>query len=189
MEVSIELSRLVLREGPRKVVGLPLHLNLLGSVKALPTSYLLGRFGRAYFKDARFKEVAEALCPACVAEDAKSAVVVDRGLIVEAYYNTVAGEVLALAPGVDSIAVPCFTGALGEAVAKRAREAEPGLTLIAAKLDDGDCSWADATYVGLGRPALPKALKLGPASLATLSAALRAQEELSLYSTLALLTD
>ncbi len=189
MEISIELARLILREGPRRVVGLPLYLNLFGSVKALPTSYLLGRFGKIYFQDARFREVAKAICPACVAESAEGAEIADRRLIVEAYYNTIANEVLALTPSVDSIAVPCFTGALGEAVAKRAREAEPGLTLIAAKLGDGDCGWADAAYRELKAPALPRALRLGPASIATLSAALRAQEELSLYSTLALLTD
>lgn len=189
MDLSVELTRLVLRRGSRKVVGLPLHLNLLGSVKALPVSYLLGRFRKIYLEDDRFREVAEALCPECVARSAEGVTIVDRALIVEAYYNTIAQEVLALAPGIDSIAVPCFTGALGEAVARRAREAEPGLTVVAAKLGDGFCGWADVVYEGLSPPPLPRALRIGPASSATISAALRAQDERSLFSTVALLTD
>ncbi|MGC8582355.1 MAG: hypothetical protein ACP5MH_01385 [Thermoproteus sp.] len=190
MEVYVELSRLVIREGPRRILGMPLFLNLTGSIKALPLAYILGRFRKVYFEDGRFREIAEVLCSDCVGDREEGATVVDRALVVEAYYNTVAHEVLAMAPGVDSLAVPCYTGALGEAVARRAREVEPGLTIVAARLGDGDCSWADAAYgPPLPPPPLPKGLRLGPASLATLSAALRASGEHGLYSTLALLTD
>jgi hypothetical protein len=44
MEIHGELSRLVIKEGPRRVLGMPLFLNLFGSVKALPAAYILGRF-------------------------------------------------------------------------------------------------------------------------------------------------
>ncbi|MEZ0247768.1 MAG: hypothetical protein ABWJ97_00720 [Thermoproteus sp.] len=187
MELVVEPFRLVLKEGLRRIIGVPLYLNMMGSVKASPALYLLGRFRRLYFEDWRFREVAAAFCPECVAEE--DAVVVDKRLLVEAYYNTVAQEALALAPGIDSIVVPCYTGALGEAVAKRAREVEPGISIVAVKLGDGDCGWADAAYEPPPPLPLPKALNLGGASTAALSAALRALEERGLYSTLALLTD
>ncbi|KUO83353.1 MAG: hypothetical protein AT711_04365 [Thermoproteus sp. CIS_19] len=190
MEIHGELSRLVIKEGPRRVLGMPLFLNLFGSVKALPAAYILGRFRRVYFEDERFRDVAMALCADCTADGRDGAEIVGRALAVEAYYNTIAHDVAALAPGIDSIAVPCFTGALGEAVAKRAREVEPGLTIVAARLGAGDCAWADAVYSPPPQPLpLPRALRLGPASLAVLSTALRASEEHGLYSTLALLTD
>ncbi|MEL9990879.1 MAG: hypothetical protein QXP98_10265 [Thermoproteus sp.] len=189
MELVVELSRLVLKDGPRRIIGIPLHLNMAGSVKASPVLYLLGRFRRLYFEDPRFGEVAAVFCRDCVAENRGDAIVVDRRLVVEAYYNTVAQDVLALAPGIDSVVVPCYTGALGEAVAKRVREVEPGIFIIAVRLGGGDCSWADAAYEPPPPPSLPKALNLGGASVAALSVALKASEERGLYSTLALLTD
>ncbi|CCC82349.1 hypothetical protein [Thermoproteus tenax] len=191
MEIEVELNRIIIKKNSKRLIGLPLYLNMFGSVKALPVQYLLARYGRVFFEDARARPIARALCEACVSErPAEGFKSVGFREFVEAYYNTIAGEVFSFAQSVDSVAVPCYTGALGAALAKRAREVEPGLTIIAAKLGEGDCGWADAIYVGGGEElGLPAGLNLGPASKASLSAAARASEELGLYSILVLLTD
>lgn len=168
-------------------------MNMLGSVKMAPARYLAGvarAEGRPlYAEDPRLRRALEAICSECAAAEAGEGRAVSRAEVVEAYYNALAPQLLSLAPSIDSIVVPCYTGALGEAVARRAEESAPGVALIAVKLGEGGCSWADAVYTAQAVDERLKSLNLGPASLAAISAALKAAEELNLYSTLVVLTD
>ncbi|MBP1449187.1 MAG: hypothetical protein JZD41_04125, partial [Thermoproteus sp.] len=66
---------------------------------------------------------------------------------------------------------------------------ERGITVVAARLGEGDCGWADAVYGGPFDEVPVGGLDLGPASVSTLSAALKAAAELNLFSTIAILTD
>lgn len=193
MSLEVEEARLIIRAGPRRFIGVPTYLNMLGSVKMAPARYLAG-IARAegrplYVEDPRLRRALEAICGECAAAKASDGRLVSRAEVVEAYYNTLAPQLLSLAPSIDSIVVPCYTGALGEAIAKRAEESTPGVVLVAARLGEGGCGWANAVYAAQEIDGRLKSLNLGPASLAALSAALKAAEELNLYSTLVVLTD
>ncbi|MGC9050295.1 hypothetical protein [Pyrobaculum sp.] len=85
----------------------------------------------------------------------------------EAYYNHLADRIMAQTPSADALVIPCADKPLARALAKRAREHAPDLTLIASRYG-GDCPQADYTH---DPQPIDTPLPLGPTSRAALHTA------------------
>jgi len=96
----------------------------------------------------------------------------DIGQVMEyAYYNYLADKVVAAAIHADALVLPCADKPLARALARRAREAIPGITLIAA---GRDCPDADHHH---DPTPIQTPIPLGPTSRAVLATAIWAIDE------------
>ncbi len=94
-------------------------------------------------------------------------------LLEEAFYNHLADRVLAYTTSADALIIPCADKPLAKALARRAKEYAPDLTLIASRYG-GECPQADYAH---DPQLIDTPLPLGPISRAALHTAIWAIDE------------